>query len=134
MLKDVVFQKGKILVTPQIFKTARRTYKISHIERIHIKRPWFVFSLPLAVGSYFLLNTYAAYLYHYEIYGCYFVMVGLPITLFNIGTLSVSSKALANDSAVTGFMPTLKQTRYALEEVLYREVKADSRIEKRLNN
>ena len=119
MLKNVVYQKGRIVITPEIFKTARRTYKISRIERLHLKRPWFVFSLPLSLSSYLLLDTYHAYLYSHEIYACYFIMLALPLILFNIGTLSVTSKSYTSDSAITGFMPFLKDVRSALENVLY---------------
>lgn len=126
MLNNIVYQKGQILITPEIFKTARRTYKIAYIERLHLKRPWFIFSIPLSLFSYLLLDTYYAYLYTHEIYICYFVMIVLPLILINIGTLSVTSKSYTNDNALTGFTPALKRARSALEEVIYSSQKKDS--------
>lgn len=125
-MDSAVLKLGNIVVTDKIFKTARRTYKISHIERIHLKRPWFLFGLPLSIGSFFLLSMYGDYLYPIESVLCLFTMLVLPIILFFVGTLSITSKALTNDNAITGFMPTLKQTRNALEEVLYNNHTKDS--------
>lgn len=119
-MNNIVYQKGQILVTPEIFKTARRTYKIAYIERLHLKRPWFIFSIPLSIFSYLLLDTYFAYLYVHEIYICYFVMIVLPLILFNIGTLSVTSKSYTSDNALTGFMPMLRSIRISIEDVLYK--------------
>ena len=119
MLKNTVYQKGQIAVTPDIFKTARRTYKIAHIERLQIKRPLFIFSLPVSLFSFLLLDRYFDYLYLNEVYICLFLMIGLPMIFYNIGTLSVTSKSYTSDNAITGYMPMLKDVRSALESVLY---------------
>ena len=120
-MDQILYQKGQILVTQRLFKTARRSYKIHYIERIHLKRPWFFFGLPISIGSYLLLNNYKEYLYQEEIILCLLMMLVLPVILYFIGTLSITSKSYTNDNAVTGFMPTLKRTRHALEEVLYEQ-------------
>ena len=119
MLKNAVYKKGEILVTPNLFKTAKRTYQISRIERIQIKRPLFIFSLPISLFSFLLLNNYFDYLYLKEVFICCFLMTGLPLVAYNIGTLSVTSKSYTSDNAITGYMPILKDVRGALESVLY---------------
>ena len=119
MLKNAVYKKGQIAVTSDIFKTARRTYRIAHIERLQIKRPLFIFSLPISLFSFLLLDRYFDYLYLNEVYICCFLMIGLPLISYNIGTLSVTSKSYTSDNAITGYMPMLKDVRGALESVLY---------------
>lgn len=118
-MSATVYQKGKIRITGKIFKTARRTYKIQYIERLQIKRPWFLFSLPLSLGAGFLLGAYSEYLYPIETYLCLFTAGVLPILLYNVGVLSVTSKAYINDTAVIGSTARLANIRQALESVMY---------------
>lgn len=121
-MNATVYQKGKIRITGQIFKTARRTYKIQYIERLQIKRPWFLFSLPLSLGAGCLLGAYIEYLYPIEIYLCLFTAGFLPFLLYNIGVLSVTSKAYVNDTAVIGTIAGVTSIRQALEDVMYESV------------
>ena len=110
------FNKGGLMVKENLFRTPRRSYRISDIEKVTIKRPMFWMITPLAIGSFLLLSEYSAYLYQIETYICMAMFTVVPLIFWNIGTLSITSKSYANDDAVTGFMPTLKQARYALEE------------------
>jgi len=48
-----------------------------------------------------------------------------PFILYHIGTLSVTSKSFANDTALTGWMPTLIKTRHTLEAVMYDYLEID---------
>jgi hypothetical protein len=118
-MSTIVYKKGKVIITKTIFKTARRTYKIQYIERLQIKRPWFLFSLPLSLGAMCLLSEYAPYLYQYEKYACIFVATALPVFFYNLGVLSLASKALTNDTAIIGTVSQLSRVRHALESVMY---------------
>lgn len=118
-MSNVIYRSGNLLVRDTLFRTPRRSYRIRDIEKITIKRPLFWFGVPLAVGSYLLLQEFRDYLYSYEQYACVFIFTALPIILWFIGTLSITSKALTNDSAVTGFIPNLKKARAALEQVIF---------------
>lgn len=117
-MNNVIYQSGRLLVSSTLFRTPRRSYRIRDIEKITIKRPLFWFSVPLAIGSYFLLKEYSAYLFEEEKYICLLTMTLLPICLWFIGTLSVTSKSYSNDDAITGFMPQLKKARHAIESVI----------------
>ena len=115
-MSKVYFDNGKLLVSDNLFRTPRRSYRISDIEKVTIKRPLFWLGVPLAIGSFLLLSEYSAYLYVEEKYICLAMFTILPLLLWNIGTLSITSKSYSNDDAVTWFMPSLRRARYALEE------------------
>lgn len=115
-MSNVYFNNGKLMVADNLFRTPRRSYRISDIEKVTIKRPLFLLGIPLAIGSFMMLSEYSAYLYSHEKYICLAMFTIFPILLWNIGTLSVTSKSYTNDDAITWFMPSLKKARYALEE------------------
>lgn len=117
------YKSGSLLVKDNLFRTARRSYRISDIEKLSIKRPMFWVIIPLAVGSFMLLSEYSPYLYQIEKYICLAMFTLVPLIFWNIGTLSITSKSYANDDAVTGFMPRLKKARYAIEECIVQQNK-----------
>lgn len=114
-MSNVYFNNGKLLVADNLFRTPRRSYRISDIEKVTIKRPMFWMGIPLAIGSFLMLSEYSAYLYQNEKYICIAMFTIVPLILWNIGTLSVTSKSYTNDDAITWFMPSLKKAREALE-------------------
>jgi len=115
-MSKIYFDNGKLLVADNLFRTPRRSYRISDIEKVTIKRPIFWMGIPLAIGSFLLLIEYSPYLYEIEEYICIAMFTIIPFILWNIGTLSVTSKSYSNDDAITSLMPSLKQARYALEQ------------------
>lgn len=118
-MTNIIYQSRRLMVSDTLFRTPRRSYKVSQIQKISIKRPFFWFGLPIAAGSYFLLTEFSPYLYSYECIACLGTMFGLPMVTWFIGTLSVTSKAFNNDDAITGFMPSLQKAREALEQVIF---------------
>jgi len=48
-MQKIIYSKDDIIVSTALFKKARRTYRISDIEKIAIKRPLLWFSLPIAL-------------------------------------------------------------------------------------
>jgi len=114
-MSHVYYKSGKLLVSNNLFRTPRRSYRISDIEKVTIKRPLFWIGVPIAIGSFMMLTEFSAYLYEEEKYICIALFSLLPLILWNIGTLSVTSKSYANDDAITGFMPSLRNAREALE-------------------
>ena len=122
-MSNVYFNNGKLLVADNLFRTPRRSYRISDIEKVTIKRPLFWLGVPLAIGSFLLLSEYSAYLYQEEKYICIAMFTALPLLLWNIGTLSITSKSYTNDDAITWFMPSLKKARYALEDRIIAQAK-----------
>ena len=118
-MNEVIYESGALKVTRTLFRTPRRSYRIANIEKINLKRPMLWFSLPLSAGAFFLLKEYGQYLYEFEQITCLVSMVGLPLIGAQVGTLSVSSKALGSDDAVIGSIRTLKRVRDALETVMF---------------
>lgn len=118
-MNDTTYKSGSLLVRGNLFRTPRRSYRISDIEKVTIKRPLFWFGLPLSLGCFVLTTEYAPYLYEIEKQICIGMFTALPLLLWNIGTLSLTSKSYRNDDAVTGFMPRLKRTRTALENRMF---------------
>ena len=114
-MNNETYKSGALLVDGNLFRTPRRSYRINDIEKVTIKRPLFWFGLPLSLGSFLLNTEYAPYLYEIEKQICIGMFTVVPLILWNIGTLSLTSKSYRNDDAVTGFMPRLKRTRNALE-------------------
>lgn len=119
MTEKIIFKTRSIFVSDRLFRTPRRSYRLSDIEKLTIKRPLFLTSLPLAVGCYFLLKEYAPYLYQGEKAFCVAMFTVAPFLSWFIGTLSVTSKSLRDDDAITGYMPTLRKAREAIEEVIF---------------
>lgn len=118
-MQKIIFNKSDIIISTTLFKTARRSYRISDIEKIAIKRPLLWFSLPIAIGCLALLNSFQPYLYEYERWVCIGTMVVLPMIGWDVATLNVTSKAYTNDVAAIGYMPTLVDARNALDKVIF---------------
>lgn len=128
-MNNETYKRGSLLVRGNLFKTPRRSYRISDIEKVTIKRPLFWFGLPLGLGCLMLLNEYSLYLYEIEKLICVGMFTLMPLLLWNIGTLSLTSKSYRNDDAVTGFMPTLKRTRTDLENRMFEISEHENQIE-----
>lgn len=125
-MQKIIFNKDDIIVSTALFKTARRSYRISDIEKIAIKRPLLWFSLPIAVGSFALLSNFQSYLYVHERWLCMAGFILLPLLGWFVATLNVTSKAYTNDVAAIGWMPTLSAARNALDKVIFQTIdKAD---------
>ncbi len=62
------------------------------------------------------------------------MFTAMPLILWNIGTLSLTSKSYRNDDAVTGFMPRLKRTRIALEDRMFEIIEHENNITKEDDN
>jgi hypothetical protein len=118
-MQNIIFSKDDIVVSTVLFKTARRSFRISDIEKIAIKRPLLWFSLPIAIGSFALLSGYQPYLYIHERWLCMVGIFLLPLLGWYIATLNVTSKAYSNDVAAIGYMPTLSAARNALDMVIF---------------
>ena len=118
-MKNEIYKSGSLLVSGNLFRTPRRSYRITDIEKVTIKRPLFWLGLPLSLGCFMLLSEYSPYLYEIEKQICVGMFTVAPFILWNIGTLSLTSKSYRNDDAVTGFMPRLKRARNALENRMF---------------
>ena len=119
-MQKVIYQKRDICVTTNLFKTSRRSYRISDIEKIALKRPLLWFSIPIALGCLGMLNGFNPYLLAHERWICIAGMLFLPLLGWDFGTLTVTSKAYTNDIAAIGSMSTLADARNALDKVMFR--------------
>lgn len=133
-MNNETYKSGSLLVKGNLFRTPRRSYRISDIEKVTIKRPLFWLGLPLSLGSFLLITQYAPYLYEIEKQVCIGMFTAMPLILWNIGTLSLTSKSYRNDDAVTGFMPRLKRTRIALEDRMFEIIEHENNITKEDDN
>ena len=113
-----LFHTDRITVTKKLVRTPRKTYRMADIEKITLKRSVFLMSVPLSIGSIAMIFEYHRYLYNIELLLCLFNGLALPFITWKIGTLSVTSKSLRDDDAVTGYMPTLIKAREAIESVI----------------
>ena len=118
-MQNIIYSKDDIVVSTALFKTARRSYRISDIEKIAIKRPLLWFSLPIAIGSFALLSGFQHYLYVHERWFCMAGIFLLPLLGWYVATLSITSKACTNDVAAIGYMPDLAAARNALDTVIF---------------
>lgn len=123
-MAQITFNKDGITVSTALLKTGRRSYRISEIEKIAIKRPLFWFSLPIAVGSFALLSNFRFYLYEFEQWLCLAGFIVLPVIGWSIATLNVTSKAYTNDVAAIGWVSTLSEARTALDKVILTNTEA----------
>lgn len=128
-MKSSIFKSRSNKVRGNLFKTARRSYRISDIEKVTIKRPLFWFGLPLSIGALLLTTEYSPYLYEIEKQICILMFTVVPVILWNIGTLSLTSKSYRNDDAITGFMPFLKKDRHELENRMFEINKSTINVE-----
>jgi len=108
------FDNGKFVVTDRNLKTPRKTYRVSTIEKIALRRDPLYFALAVCVPMIGLLFAFNDYLYNYErviLGGGSLLLIFLTARL---GILFVESKALAEMAAVAP-MATLRQVREAVE-------------------
>ena len=120
-MNNIYYKDSRLMVADNLFRTPRRSYRISDIEKVTIRRPLFWMSIPLAIGSFMLLSEYSVYLYQDEKYMCLAMFTLVPLILWNIGTLSVTSKSYTNDDAITWLMPNLNKARNALENHIIKQ-------------
>ena len=132
-MQKIIFSKDDIVVSTVIFRTARRSYRISDIEKTAIKRPLLWFSLPIALGSFALLSGFQPYLYVHERWFCMAGFILLPLIGWFVATLNVTSKAFTNDVAAIGYMPTLAATRNALDKVMFQLNENSDRANKNIS-
>ena len=119
-------------VTDRQFKTRRRTYLISKIEKTEIKRNFLIF-LPMFALSFLFTFKFWKFLYNGEIFLLLIFSIVGSIFSFMFGTLQVYSKALG-EPALFGFIPTLKHIRNSIDNSMIkmdraRELKEENMYE-----
>lgn len=109
-------KKDSYVVTDRQFKTVRRTYKISKIEKTEIRRN-LIFILPLSILTLSFINKFWIYLYINEV--VWGISLALITGLFSIsfGTLYIHSKALG-EPALFGFIPRLRRIRNEIDDAM----------------
>ncbi len=109
-------KKDNYIVTDRQFKTVRRTYKISKIEKTEIRRN-LIFILPLSILSLLFINKFWVYIYPGEAF--WGITIALITGLFSIsfGTLYIHSKALG-EPALFGFIPKLRRIRNEVDDAM----------------
>ena len=120
-MQKTIFNKDDIIVSTALFKTARRSYRISDIEKIALKRPLLWFSLPIVLGCLAMFGSFDSYLYTHERW-LLAIMVFLPVLGWNIASLNVTSKAYTNDIAAIDWLSTLSEARNALDKVIFQNI------------
>lgn len=109
-------KKDNYIVTGRQFKTVRRTYKISKIEKTEVRRN-LIFILPLSILTLLFINKFWIYIYSGEAF--WGITIALITGLFSIsfGTLYIHSKALG-EPALFGFIPRLRRIRGEIDDAM----------------
>lgn len=109
-------KKSNYIVTNRQFKTLRRTYKISKIEKTEIRRN-FIFILPLSILTLLFINKFWIYLYPTEAFWGITIAISTGVFSVLFGTLFIHSKALG-EPALFGFIPKLKRIRNEVDDAM----------------
>mgnify|MGYP000642041802 CR=1 FL=1 len=130
MDEEIKYKKGNFIVTNRQFKTPKRTYQLSKIEKVELKRPAFLMSLPIGSLLIALSFSFSSCIIPFYIRGISFALgVVAILSCWSIGTLYLHSRTLS-DSALTFDMGTLRGIREAIEESINeRELKESQRNE-----
>lgn len=111
------YDDGRFRVTANSFTTPRKTYRMSRIEKVSVRRDPFFFALALSVLFWGLYWQFQDLLYPHEkniiAWGSF---IALAVT-GNASILYIESKALAEPAAIA-WNKTLRKLRRALDEVL----------------
>ena len=113
--KNLVKQ-GSYIVTDRQFKTLRRTYKISKIEKTEVRRN-FIFILPISVLTLLFINKFWVYIYPGEAFWGITIAVITGLFSISFGTLYIHSKALG-EPALFGFIPRLRRVRGEVDDAM----------------
>jgi hypothetical protein len=111
-----IFNTSYCTVTERQFKTKRRTYLISKIEKTEIRRNFIVF-FPIFILCLLFAQKFWDYLYVHEIVILGIVSVIGGYCSFAFGTLYVQSKALCEPSLLHR-VSNLKKIRFAIDDAM----------------
>ena len=111
------YKAPSYVVTKRQFKTKKKTYNISKIEKTEIRRN-LIFFFPMSILSLIFTHKFWDYLYTDEVIFIIAMSIILGIASISLGTLYVYSKALG-EPALFNFIPILKRVRYDIDEVMF---------------
>lgn len=116
-LITVMYENKFCTITDRQFRTKKRTYQISKIEKTEVRRNLLMF-FPICILAFIFTYKFWDYLYVDE--RIYFIVVPFIIGLISLsfGTLYVYSKALG-EPALFGFIPLLKKVRTNLDDAMF---------------
>jgi len=115
-MNKYIFEDGVLSITKTQFKTRRKTYMISKIEKIEVNYA-FLFLLPIALFLVFLCRQYSLFMYSYEIIAIYIFSFFSIVISLSLGVIRIHSRSM-QETAVLGFIPNLKKIRSALDEAM----------------
>ena len=104
-----------VTITARLFRTRRRTYQLSRIEKTEVKRIILPYVLPVAVGLLIFTWHFAELMDAFE-QGMFVLISALLLLLgINVGVMSVTSKAL-EEICLYGSIGYLKYIRDLVDE------------------
>lgn len=104
-------------VSIRLFKTRRRTYQISRIEKTEIRRPLLPILGLLGAALFGMTMFWRPYLLDGEAYVALGLGLGMVLIAINVGVLVVQSKAL-EENAMYGSVKTLRAVRAAIDRAI----------------
>lgn len=116
-MSDIIFKNKRSSITSDQFKTLRKTYMISKIEKIELKYS-FLFLLPISIFLLMMSNKYSLFLYDHEIISIYIFSVFSIIGSLGFGVIQIHTKTM-QETAIMGFLPELKKIRHSLDEAMF---------------
>lgn len=111
------FKKPFYVVTERQFKTKKKTYKISKIEKTEIRRNFIVF-FPISILSLLFTYKFWNYLYTNEVIFIISLSLIVGFASLLLGTLYIYSKALG-EPAIFNFIPVLRKIRNEIDEAMF---------------
>jgi len=116
-LVNVFYEDKFCTITDRQFRTNKRTYQISKIEKTEVRRNLLMF-FPVSILA--ILFAYKFWDYLYDDEKIMFIVIPLIIGFISIsfGTLYIYSKALG-EPALFGFIPSLKRVRRNLDDSMF---------------
>lgn len=115
--ENIYYDDGKFIVTDKNLKTPRKTYRLSRIEKISLRRDPFYFALAIALPLLGFLWAFNGLLYQGE----RIALVVIPLVLVGLtarlGVLYVESRTLGEMAALAQ-MTKLRDVRQAVEDAI----------------
>lgn len=104
-------------ITDRQFRTKRRTYQISKVEKTEVRRNLLIF-FPICLLALLFTYKFWAYLYTNEKIIILVASSIVGIISLSFGTLYVYSKALG-EPALFGYIPSLMKIRTCLDDAMF---------------
>ena len=116
-MSDSYLETRRCSVTRKQFRTPRKSYRLSRIEKVSLSRRTFYMWLPIGAGMLSFQHGLSELLYPHEKLAITGTAIVLTLLTWNLGAIVIQSKALS-EIAMVGWYGGLRKVKAALDDAL----------------